>query len=46
MKAEIGVIGMAVMGQNLALHTESRGYMVAVYNRTMERTRELLEQRC
>jgi 6-phosphogluconate dehydrogenase len=42
MKADIAVIGMAVMGQNLALNMESRGYTVAVYNRTGERTRELL----
>ena len=38
-KADIGVIGMAVMGQNLALNIESRGYTVAVYNRT-QRTLE------
>jgi 6-phosphogluconate dehydrogenase len=43
MKADIGVIGMAVMGQNLALNIESRGYTVAVYNRTAEKTRELAE---
>ena len=43
MKADIGVIGMAVMGQNLALNIESRGYAVAVYNRTAEKTRELAE---
>jgi 6-phosphogluconate dehydrogenase len=42
MKADIGVIGMAVMGQNLALNMESRGLAVSVYNRTAERTRELL----
>ena len=43
MKADIGVIGLAVMGQNLALNIESRGYTVAVYNRTAEKTRELVE---
>jgi len=43
MKADIGVIGLAVMGQNLALNLESRGYAVAVYNRTMEKTDALLE---
>ncbi len=42
-KADIGVIGLAVMGQNLALNIESRGYTVAVYNRTTERTTELIE---
>ena len=34
MKAEIGLIGLAVMGENLALNMESKGYTVAVYNRT------------
>ncbi|HTP59805.1 MAG TPA: NAD(P)-binding domain-containing protein, partial [Spirochaetia bacterium] len=43
MAADIGVIGMAVMGQNLARNIESRGYTVGVYNRTAERTRELME---
>jgi 6-phosphogluconate dehydrogenase len=42
-KADIGVIGLAVMGQNLARNIESKGYAVAVYNRTAERTRELAE---
>ncbi len=42
MKADIGVIGLAVMGQNLALNLESRGYGVAVHNRSPERTRELM----
>ena len=45
MKADIGVIGMAVMGQNLALNIESKGYAVAVYNRTAERTKEFAEKR-
>ena len=43
MKADIGVIGLAVMGQNLALNIESRGYTVAVYNRTAEKTRDLVQ---
>jgi len=43
MAADIGVIGMAVMGQNLARNMESRGYTVGVYNRTAEKTRELVE---
>lgn len=33
MKANIGLIGLAVMGENLALNMESKGYRVAVYNR-------------
>ncbi|MDR0473403.1 MAG: decarboxylating NADP(+)-dependent phosphogluconate dehydrogenase [Treponema sp.] len=32
--ADIGLIGLAVMGENLVLNMESKGYQVAVYNRT------------
>lgn len=39
----LGLIGLAVMGQNLVLNIERHGYSVAVYNRTYERTREFLE---
>ncbi|MBX3228803.1 MAG: decarboxylating NADP(+)-dependent phosphogluconate dehydrogenase [Labilithrix sp.] len=35
--ADIGLIGLAVMGENLVLNMESRGYTVAVYNRTVEK---------
>ena len=42
---DIGVIGLAVMGQNLVLNIESRGYSVVVYNRTAERTRAFIETR-
>ena len=35
-KANFGVVGMAVMGRNLALNIESRGYTVAIYNRSKE----------
>jgi 6-phosphogluconate dehydrogenase len=45
MQADIGLVGLAVMGQNLVLNMESRGYSVAVYNRTAERTREFMDQR-
>lgn len=44
-KTNFGLIGMAVMGQNLALNIERNGFSVAVYNRTGERTREFIEQR-
>ena len=37
-KPQIGVIGMAVMGKNLALNIESRGYSVAIFNRTASKT--------
>jgi 6-phosphogluconate dehydrogenase len=33
--ADIGMIGLAVMGENLALNMESKGFTVAVYNRTV-----------
>jgi 6-phosphogluconate dehydrogenase len=35
--ADIGLIGLAVMGENLVLNMESRGYTVAVYNRTVDK---------
>ena len=37
-QADIGLIGLAVMGQNLALNINDHGYRVAVYNRTREKT--------
>ncbi|HAZ63281.1 MAG TPA: phosphogluconate dehydrogenase (NADP(+)-dependent, decarboxylating) [Armatimonadetes bacterium] len=40
-KAHIGLIGLAVMGENLALNMESKGYRVAVYNRTTSVTEAL-----
>ncbi|WP_174734216.1 NADP-dependent phosphogluconate dehydrogenase [Mesobacillus harenae] len=43
-KQEIGVIGLAVMGKNLALNMESKGYTVSVYNRSREKTDEMLEE--
>jgi len=36
-KADIGLIGLAVMGENLILNMESRGFRVAVYNRTHDK---------
>ena len=43
-KPAIGVVGLAVMGRNLALNIESRGYTVAVYNRSREKTDELVAE--
>lgn len=43
-KQQMGVIGLAVMGKNLALNIESRGYSVSVFNRSPEKTKELLEE--
>jgi 6-phosphogluconate dehydrogenase len=37
-KADLGLVGLAVMGQNLALNMERHGYAVAVYNRTPDVT--------
>jgi len=39
---DFGVVGLAVMGQNLALNVEGKGFSVAVYNRTASRTTEFL----
>ena len=33
--ADIGLIGLAVMGENLVLNMESKGFTVAVFNRTV-----------
>ncbi len=44
-KCDIGVVGMAVMGQNLALNIESKGYKVAVYNRDHDKTKKFIEER-
>ena len=44
-KADIGLIGLAVMGENLSLNMESRGFTVAVYNRTAERTEKFISGR-
>ena len=41
-KQAIGVVGLAVMGRNLALNIESRGHAVSVYNRSREKTDELI----
>ena len=43
MKAHIGVIGLAVMGQNLVLNMNDHGFKVAVYNRTTSKVDEFLE---
>ena len=42
-KADIGVVGMAVMGSNLARNLAHHGYTVAVYNRSGDKTRALVE---
>ena len=44
-KADIGLWGLAVMGQNLALNMESKGFTVAVYNRTLQKVKDFAERR-
>ncbi len=41
--ADIGLIGLAVMGQNLVLNMNDHGYCVAVYNRTKEKVDEFMQ---
>ncbi len=41
-KSDFGLIGLAVMGQNLVLNVESRGFRVSVYNRTTSVTEEFV----
>ena len=41
-RADIGLIGLGVMGSNLTLNMDDHGYTVAVYNRTQERTDKFL----
>src|SRR6516165_6264292 len=43
--ADIGLIALAVMGENLVLNMESHGYTVAVYNRTLARVDDFLAGR-
>ncbi|MDR0846991.1 MAG: NADP-dependent phosphogluconate dehydrogenase [Lactobacillales bacterium] len=42
--AQFGVVGMAVMGKNLALNVESRGYKVAIFNRTGSKTEDVVRE--
>jgi len=43
--ADIGLIGLAVMGENLVLNMESKGFTVGVFNRTIERVDEFIAGR-
>ena len=43
--ADFGLIGLAVMGENLALNIESRGFEIAVYNRTTAKVDNLVQGR-
>jgi 6-phosphogluconate dehydrogenase len=44
-KADIGLVGLAVMGENLVLNMESRGFTVAVFNRTVEKVKNFVNGR-
>jgi 6-phosphogluconate dehydrogenase len=43
MSEQLGVIGLAIMGENLALNLADHGVEAAVYNRTPERTQRFIE---
>ena len=45
MKAQIGLIGLGVMGENLLMNMESKGFTVACYNRSTEKVRDFIEGR-
>ncbi|MEI6275660.1 MAG: decarboxylating NADP(+)-dependent phosphogluconate dehydrogenase [Prolixibacteraceae bacterium] len=44
-KADIGLIGLAVMGENLVLNMESKGFTVAVYNRSVDKVDKFMAGR-
>ncbi|MFA7104548.1 MAG: decarboxylating NADP(+)-dependent phosphogluconate dehydrogenase [Dysgonamonadaceae bacterium] len=44
-KADIGLIGLAVMGENLVLNMESKGFTVAVFNRTVDKVDKFIQGR-
>lgn len=44
-KSDIGLIGLAVMGENLVLNMESKGFSVSVFNRTTEKVSNFIEGR-
>lgn len=44
-KSDIGLVGLAVMGENLVLNMESKGFQVSVYNRTTEKVENFMNGR-
>ncbi|MFN2244251.1 MAG: decarboxylating NADP(+)-dependent phosphogluconate dehydrogenase [Anaerolineae bacterium] len=44
-KADIGIVGLAVMGENLILNMESKGFTVACYNRTVSKVKDFVAGR-
>ena len=45
-KQQIGLVGLAVMGENLALNIENCGFSVAVFNRTTSKVTRFISERC
>ena len=43
-KADIGLVGLAVMGENLVMNMESKGFTVAVFNRTTEKVKKAFDE--
>ena len=43
--SDIGLIGLAVMGENLVMNMESKGFSVSVYNRTADKVKNFIEGR-
>jgi 6-phosphogluconate dehydrogenase len=41
-KADIALIGLAVMGQNLILNMDSKGFVVCAYNRTVDKVSSVM----
>ena len=44
-KSDIGLVGLAVMGENLVMNMESKGFSVSVYNRTQQRVIDFINGR-
>ena len=44
-KSDIGILGLAVMGENLAINMESKGFTVSVFNRTTEKVTKFINGR-
>ena len=42
-KSDIGLVGLAVMGENLALNLEQKGYRVSLYNRLRENSPQAVD---
>ena len=43
-KAQVGLVGLAVMGENLALNIEEKGFPIAVFNRTVSKVDDFVRR--